>query len=100
MLGDVNGINNSMTYIVDPKVVNNTPIVDTTKGQLIMGTDTNRDFAAFAKIMGISVDSLKVNSDEIEHQLKEIVRWLKLINFHLMQGSDLTMAPEDTEGLY
>ena len=93
-----------MTYIVDQKVVAGTDILDTSKGQPIMGVAEHIrgiDHAQFARIIGPDMlgHSLKVDSQEITYWLQRIVSELVVMKYYLGIGADEQIDPSDLEDL-
>ena len=89
-----------MTYIVDQKVIQGAVDRDTVKGTLAMGLNTptsHESFAAFLRLIGEEGDSLKVQSENLEQLLGEIVGLLRVMKTHLQLGSGLDIEPSDVE---
>jgi len=95
-----------MTYIVDQKVIAESDMTDNTKGQLIMGVHDHSDssfpnHANFVRIIGPDLvgHSLKVDSQELEQTMSEILTELKVMRFYLALGADEDLNPSDLEDL-
>jgi hypothetical protein len=105
IMGQRNRLGNSMTYIVDQKLVADTELTDTTKGQVIMGVRGEHTYTPahlkLARIIGPDDigHSLQVDSQEITHWLREVVSLLKVANIYLSNGADMQVDPNDVEDL-